>query len=220
MRELRIELEGLTPRESNSVRVNSGGKRNEFKFLKLLKNEPEKINVETEVPPFNAPGRLAAFGPGLKRPQGSRVVGYRASQIYSVKKYQAVGERLPVLSEHFTGCQLKPVEAEEKSKVARNNMKATGHPKMRKIEPHQSIVLRANLIESEGTNKVDLTHTFLNYEDIKIKEEELMKEKEEASSVVATMDSESLKRYDFQLISKHWSNCLVNVLRVSRYFSK
>lgn len=150
----------------------------------------------------------------------TRKVGLTKQKVTSMKEYQVVSEKLPQLRSNFPTYQARAIDQEERSKVSKPSMKTLLQSRTKKIEPHQTLVARINLIERDLQPKVDIGQTFESYDQIEFENEEVKKEKEAARSVVATMDAESVRRYDSQLVNKMWANVILNIGKVARYFQK
>jgi hypothetical protein len=137
-----------------------------------------------------------------------------------MKEYQVVSEKIPQLRSSFPTYQARAIDQEERSKVVKPSLKNFLQNRIKKIEPHQTLVARINLIERDLQSKVDIGQTFESYGEIDFENEDIKKEKEAARGVVATMDPESVRRYDSQLVNKMWSNVILNIGKVARYFQK
>lgn len=131
-----------------------------------------------------------------------------------------INDRIPQFRSNFPSYQARAIDQEERSKAIKPSLKTFLQTRIKKIEPHQTLVARINLIERDLQPKVDLGQTFESYEQIDFENEEVKKEKEVARGVVATMDQESVRRYDSQLVNKMWGNVILNIGKVARYFQK
>lgn len=80
--------------------------------------------------------------------------------------------------------------------MAKQQIKFIPASKIRRIEPHQAIVPRMSMVEREKLPKVDAGFTYDTYANINFNQEEIEAEKEAARTVIATMDSDSARRYD------------------------
>lgn len=142
------------------------------------------------------------------------------SKVFNLKEYQVIAEKLPNLTSIFPAFQARTADQEEKNRVSKSSIKTFLQSRIKKIEPHQTIVSRMSLLDREKLQKVDVNQTFSSYDQIDFDMEDIRREKDAARSVVATMDSESARRYDSQLVNKMWSNMLLNIGKVARYYQK
>jgi hypothetical protein len=148
------------------------------------------------------------------------MVGLTKQKVATMKEYQVVNDRIPQLRSSFPNYQARAIDHEERNKVAKPSLKTFLQNRIKKIEPHQTLVARINLIERDLQPKVDIGQTFESYNEIDFDNEDIKKEKEVAKGVVATMDLESARRYDSQLVNKMWGNVILNIGKVARYFQK
>ena len=204
---LRQEIAEITVDDPIMQKSGKELKKPEYKILKLLTNEKDKIDHERELMPI-----------GNLKTTLNRFVGLRSSKIYRLKKFQVVSEKLPLLTTKFPAYQSRAAEQEERNKTVRS-MKILQN-RIRRPEPHMTIVLRSGLIERDRIPKVDIQATFSSYEEIEFESEEVKKEKSTARGVVSSMDADSARRYDNQLVAKAWESVVQGSLKVARYFQK
>jgi hypothetical protein len=210
---LRQEIEALTQGEPNFQKTGKELKKPEYKIIKLLTNDKDKFDPERDVmsqPETHLPGTRNAL----------KSIGLIPNRIFSLKEYQVVPEKLPTLTSSFPVYQARTAEQEEKARVVKPSVKPLLDRRVRKIEPHQTLVPRYNLIEREKQPKIDLQHTFSSYGEINFQIDELLKEREQTRGFVSSMDQDSARRYDQQLIGRMWANMLLNIGKVSRYYQK
>lgn len=116
--------------------------------------------------------------------------------------------------------QARTADQEEKSRVAKNSIKTFLHSRIKKVEPHQTIVSRMSLLDREKQQKVDVNQTFSSYGQIDFDMDDIRREKDVVRSVMSGMSQADAQRYDAQLVNKMWTNMLLNISKVARYYQK
>lgn len=104
--------------------------------------------------------------------------------------------------------------------MAKNSIKTFLHSRIKKVEPHQTIVSRMSLLDREKQQKVDVNQTFSSYGQIDFDMDDIRREKDVVRSVMSGMSQADAQRYDAQLVNKMWTNMLLNISKVARYYQK